>query len=153
MGQGYILYLILSVILLAAVFLIWRLSKRRRDVVAPAENEKPSPIPPGEKPAARPELKLVSPATAPAAEAPAPRAEERRSLQEGLAKTRGGFISRLAGLLGSKKIDASLLGQVEEGPPHRGHRRQDVTETVRSRTKPPVARRARRGRCRVGRDP
>ncbi|HEX2570095.1 MAG TPA: signal recognition particle-docking protein FtsY [Polyangia bacterium] len=118
MGQGYILYLILSVILLAAVFVIWRLSKRRRDVVAPApEAGQPSPIPPGEKPAARPGLKLVSPATT--AEAAAPRAEghraeEERSLQEGLAKTRGGFISRLAGLLGSKKIDAALLGQVEE---------------------------------------
>jgi fused signal recognition particle receptor len=36
------------------------------------------------------------------------------ALAPGLAKTRGGFVARLGGLLGRKQIDESLLGELEE---------------------------------------
>ncbi len=40
--------------------------------------------------------------------------EAAKPLAAGLAKTRGGFIARLAGLLSQKQIDAALLDQIEE---------------------------------------
>lgn len=43
------------------------------------------------------------------------RAEERRRLSKGLAKTRGGFIAKLGGLFrGKRELDADLLDKVEE---------------------------------------
>jgi fused signal recognition particle receptor len=103
MGSVYVFWGALAVVLLAVVFAIWRLSKRRREIVAPKE-EIPSGKP--EAGAAR-KLELVPPVEKPAAEEPTP-------LAKGLAKTRGGFVARLAGLLSKKQIDAELIGQIEE---------------------------------------
>src|SRR5262249_30701899 len=69
-------------------------------------------LPPDEKAKEqRPDLKLV-----PAEPEAAPVVEEKpkKALKEGLAKTRGGFISRIGGLLGKKEIDAALVDQLEE---------------------------------------
>jgi fused signal recognition particle receptor len=107
----YVMWAALAAALLAVVALVWRLSKRRGDVVAPPE-EAPQPIAgePAPRPSAegRPALALVeTPAKQPPAEAPTP-------LRTGLAKTRGGFIARLAGLLGKKKIEPGLVDRIEE---------------------------------------
>jgi fused signal recognition particle receptor len=48
-----------------------------------------------------------------AVEKPAER-ERPAAWSEGLARTRGGFVARLSGLLGRKEIDAALLEQIEE---------------------------------------
>ncbi len=102
---GYSVYFVwgaIALVLLAVVLGVWRMSKRRRPVVLPPEEApaKPELAPPTGKPA----LKVVE---APPAEAPTP-------LAEGLKKTRGGFVARLASLLSRKQIDAALLDQVEE---------------------------------------
>ncbi len=60
------------------------------------------PPPPAE---VKPEL--APPVAAPPAERPKP-------LREGLSRTRGGFVARLAGLLSKKEIDPALLDQLEE---------------------------------------
>src|SRR5688572_25888451 len=47
--------------------------------------------------------------------APAPvDAEVRDAYQQGLAKTRGGFVARMGKLFGKKQIDADVLGELEE---------------------------------------
>jgi fused signal recognition particle receptor len=63
---------------------------------------------------ARPELARPAPAPEAAPAAPAPPVEKPRALREGLEKTRGGFVSRIGGLLGRKQIDAALVEQLEE---------------------------------------
>jgi fused signal recognition particle receptor len=82
-------------------------------VVALLRRGKKAPVlPPDEKAKEqRPDLKLV-----PAQPEAAPAVEEKpkKALKEGLAKTRGGFISRIGGLLGKKEIDAALVDQLEE---------------------------------------
>jgi fused signal recognition particle receptor len=42
------------------------------------------------------------------------KAEAGRTLADGLAKTRGGFMSRLNGLFGGAKVEGQLLGELEE---------------------------------------
>jgi fused signal recognition particle receptor len=104
----YVVWAIIAAVLLAIVFAVWRLSKSRRAVVAP--EEKPTEAVPAPRPEeGKPGLKLV-----PAPEKPALPAEAETPLKAGLAKTRGGFITRLASLLSKKKIDAGLLDQIEE---------------------------------------
>jgi fused signal recognition particle receptor len=50
-----------------------------------------------------------------AAEAPPPSDEgARAAYKAGLAKTRGGFVAKLGRLFGKKKIDADILGELEE---------------------------------------
>jgi fused signal recognition particle receptor len=99
--QHYWIYAVAAVVLLALVGLLWRMTKTRR---APVEPKDLQPE------AARPDLKLVPPEP----EEKRPPAEQPRALKDGLAKTRGGFIARLGGLLGRKEIDARLLEQLEE---------------------------------------
>jgi fused signal recognition particle receptor len=111
----YVLWAAVAVALLLVVALVWRLSKRRAAPVAPSE-EQPQPIA-GEpaarpSPEARPALKLVEGERAPAEAAPS--AEAPTPLKAGLAKTRSGFVARLAGLLTRKKIEPGLLDRIEE---------------------------------------
>ena len=47
-------------------------------------------------------------------EPPPADAEARAAYKAGLAKTRGGFVARLGQLFGKKKIDADVLGELEE---------------------------------------
>jgi fused signal recognition particle receptor len=102
---SYAIFAALGVLLLLLLLVVWRISKgkRRAPVVTPE--------------AERPGLKLVPPEAAPEgavpAEAPVP-AEKPKTLREGLSKTRGGFIARIGDLLGQKKIDEALIGQLEE---------------------------------------
>ena len=109
----YVLYAILAVVVLAVLGAVYALSKgKKRAPVVPPEAEKE-----------RPDLKLVPPEAEarkkeapPVEEVPAKPAvdEGKRALKAGLAKTRGGFISRIGGLLGKKQIDAGLVEQLEE---------------------------------------
>jgi fused signal recognition particle receptor len=100
--RSYLPYAIALGVVLVVLFVLWRLSRRKRP---------PVEIPPAEP--ARPELKLVPPALEARAPEVAP-AEVPTSLRDGLGKTRGGFIARIGGLLGKKQIDAALVDQLEE---------------------------------------
>jgi fused signal recognition particle receptor len=91
------------VVLLGGVLGLWRLSRGKKR--APE-------LPPSDEEQKRPDLKLVPPEKAP--ELPPAPTEKGKALKEGLAQTRGGFIARLAGLLGKKTIDAGLVEQMEE---------------------------------------
>ena len=69
---------------------------------APKEAPPPADVEPGHELAKRPPQ-------------PVDRAEERRRLSKGLAKTRNGFIAKLSKLFSGKaKLDADMLDQVEE---------------------------------------
>ncbi|MSP63679.1 MAG: signal recognition particle-docking protein FtsY [Myxococcales bacterium] len=107
----YILYAAVAVLLLAAIFAVWQLSTRRRAPIAPPEEARSSPLP--EARAGGGKLQLVPPEAKPAKVA-SPSQDAPTPLREGLARTRGGFIARLAGLLSKKKIDADLIEQIEE---------------------------------------
>lgn len=101
--DALLLYVVVGFVLIAVLFGVFVLSKRRRPPVVP-EPER-----------GKPELKLVPPEAPKAEEKPAPPpAEKPKALREGLAKTRGGFVARMAGLLGKKQIDAELVDQLEE---------------------------------------
>ncbi len=104
--QVYLIYAAILAVVLLLVGGVWLLARRRRAPIAP----------PAEK--ARPDLKLVPPApeaAEPVAEkAPPVEKEKPRALSAGLARTRGGFVARMAGLLGKKQIDAAMLDQLEE---------------------------------------
>ncbi|MDB4971437.1 MAG: signal recognition particle-docking protein FtsY [Myxococcales bacterium] len=99
MQQTYIVYVVLAVIFAVALLLIWRLSKRRRDLQPPAEEQ-------------RPKLEIVPPAVD--QQAPKPAVEAGKGLKEGLEKTRGGFVARISGLIGKKQIDQAMVDQLEE---------------------------------------
>src|SRR5579859_1184007 len=104
----YVVWAAIGAALLLIVALVWRLSKRRTDVVTPSEEPRPiageeAARPSGE---ARPPLHVVE-----AREEPAP-VEAPTPLRAGLAKTRGGFVQRLASLLSRKKIEPGLLGEI-----------------------------------------
>ena len=104
MSPVYLMWAVAAALLLALVALVWRLSKGRRDVVLPPlSDEGPGAALPEPK-AGGPPLKLVPPAAV----------EQPTALRDGLAKTRGGFVARLASLLGRKKFDVNLLEQLEE---------------------------------------
>ena len=83
-----------------------------KPVAPPRELEK-LPPPPEAKPA---EPSVPAPVEKPSAVVPSiVRAHARAELKSGLAKTRGGFVSRLGKLFAGKaKIDQSLLDQIEE---------------------------------------
>ncbi|HUS63002.1 MAG TPA: signal recognition particle-docking protein FtsY [Kofleriaceae bacterium] len=95
------LYVIAGFAIIVLLMGVYILSKRRRPPVVPPAEPEPEKV--------RPDLKLVpgEPEALPAVEKP-------KALKEGLAKTRGGFIARMAGLLGKKQIDAGLIDQLEE---------------------------------------
>jgi fused signal recognition particle receptor len=95
------LYVIAGFVIIVLLMGVYILSKRRRAPVIPPAEPEPEKV--------RPDLKLVpgEPEALPAVEKP-------KALKEGLAKTRGGFIARMAGLLGKKQIDAGLIDQLEE---------------------------------------
>jgi fused signal recognition particle receptor len=106
-AQQYLIYALALGALLIVLVVVWRLSKRRR-----------APELPSEKPTeAKPDLKLVpeeKPEKKPGKKEEKPPAEKPVALREGLAKTRGGFIARLGGLLSKKQIDKALVDQIEE---------------------------------------
>src|SRR5438552_2090615 len=93
-AQQYLMFAVIGAVLVVALFIIWRLSKKRRAPQIPTEEVKPK-------------LELVP-------EQKKPEAEKPTALKEGLSKTRGGFIARLGGLLGKKQIDKALVDQIEE---------------------------------------
>jgi fused signal recognition particle receptor len=110
MHETYPVYIALGVLFAIALFVVWRLSKRRRPPIAPpAEPAKPEPkpalkvvpAPEKEKPpvAAQPEIAPV---------------EKGKALREGLEKTRGGFVARIGSLIGRKQIDQQIVDQLEE---------------------------------------
>ena len=100
MQQTYIVYVVLAALFTVALLVIWRLSKSRRAVVPPPEQQ-------------RPDLKLVP--TAPeAAVVEKPAVAQSKALKEGLEKTRGGFVARIGSLIGKKQIDQALVDQLEE---------------------------------------
>ena len=100
--SGYWIYGVALAIVMLGVLLVWRLSQRRREIAPPEEAGKvPTPL-------------AATAESAAAVKVAQPVGEQPRALKEGLAKTRGGFIARLAGLIGGKKIDAEILGQLEE---------------------------------------
>jgi fused signal recognition particle receptor len=94
----------------------------RKKALPPPPAEKPLPPPVAEKalpppPEAKPAAPSVPvPVEKPSAVVPTiVRARERAELASGLARTRGGFVSRLGKLFAGKaKIDQSLLDQIEE---------------------------------------
>jgi fused signal recognition particle receptor len=94
---------------------------RRKELPAPPV-EKPLPEPPElERLPPPPEARPAAPAVPVPVEKPSAvvpsivRARERAELATGLAKTRGGFVSRLGKLFAGKaKIDPTLLDQIEE---------------------------------------
>jgi fused signal recognition particle receptor len=100
--QQYLPFAALFVLLVVALLIVWRLSKRKRE------------LPPPEEIAPKPELKLVPPAAPERAPAPLPAPPAPKPLREGLEKTRSGFVARIGGLLGKKQIDAALVEQLEE---------------------------------------
>src|SRR5690349_14892286 len=91
------IWAVAAVVVLALVGLVVLLRRGRRAPTLPPEEKKPEEQRAGLKlvPAEAPEAKPAPPVEAPAA----------KPLKEGLAKTRGGFISRIGGLLGKKQID------------------------------------------------
>ena len=92
-------------IALIAVIAVVVVRRGRKGAELPPSDEKAVP----EKPeAGKPEA-----GKAPARIAPVEK-EKPRAWSEGLAKTRGGFVARIAGLLGRKEIDPTLLDQLEE---------------------------------------
>src|SRR5947209_693088 len=95
---------LLATALAALVAAVVALAVRARRRALPPPAERPGLAPsPAEK------------ALPPAGVAPAlPAVELPTALREGLARTRGGFIARIAGLLAKKEIDAALLGELEE---------------------------------------
>lgn len=131
--------LIIVLVLLAAAAVVVALLMKSKKPTLPREPERPASTAAPElprKPAAGAPPALpaqVTPAPTvptstkteaiapPATPPPAPKAPKRAtaedvaSLKKGLASTRGGFISRLAGLFsGKKEIDPGLLDQIEE---------------------------------------
>ncbi len=134
--------LIIVLVLVAAVALIALLIRSKKPTL-PSEQERTAPplaAPRKPTPAAPPALPPQAGAPSPATKSagplvgapqptpptlqgppPAPKAAKRAtpedvaSLKKGLASTRGGFVSRLAGLFsGKKEIDPALLDQIEE---------------------------------------
>jgi fused signal recognition particle receptor len=108
LGSSPWIWLVAALVLLVLVVFGAVLATRRRRAKAqlrpPGAEEQPA----GLAPAAPP------PAVAPPVVKPPVEKEERKALKEGLEKTRGGFISRIGGLLGKKEIDATLVDQLEE---------------------------------------
>lgn len=96
------IWVVAAVVVLALVGVVALLRRGKRAPIAPPDEKAKEQ---------RPDLKLV-----PAEPEAAPAVEEKpkKALKEGLAKTRGGFISRIGGLLGKKEIDAALVDQLEE---------------------------------------
>jgi fused signal recognition particle receptor len=76
------------------------------------EVKKPEPKPERERKARKPEPE-PEPEPEPDDEEPADE-EEVAAYKAGLAKTRGGFVAKLGRLFGKKKIDADILGELEE---------------------------------------
>jgi fused signal recognition particle receptor len=107
MQQTYIVYVALAVVFAIALLLIWRMSKKRRAIQPPAEEQRPKleAVPPGAKEA---------PAPAVAEKPAAPPVEKGKDLKEGLEKTRHGFVARIGSLIGRKQIDQALIDQLEE---------------------------------------
>jgi fused signal recognition particle receptor len=103
------IWIAVGVVAFALVGVIALLRRSRRAPVVPPGLEAGPEAKPEKE---RPDLKLVPPAPE-AAPAP-PKEDRKRALKDGLAKTRGGFISRIGGLLGRKEIDAALVDQLEE---------------------------------------
>jgi fused signal recognition particle receptor len=101
MNQTYIVYVVLAVVFTVALLVIWRLSKSRRAITPPAEEQ-------------RPKLEVVPPEVAREKPAEKPVVEKGKELKEGLEKTRGGFVARISGLIGKKQIDQALVDQLEE---------------------------------------
>jgi fused signal recognition particle receptor len=99
------IWAIAAVVVLALVGVVVLLRRGKRAPKLP---------PPEKAEEQRAGLKLVPAEAAEAKPAPKVEAPAAKPLQEGLAKTRGGFISRIGGLLGKKQIDAALVDQLEE---------------------------------------
>jgi fused signal recognition particle receptor len=81
------------------------------------ERRRPTPEPGAEPAAQAPTAEPAPPAAEAAREAAREEpvdAEARDAYKAGLAKTRGGFVSRLGKLFGRKKIDAQTLDELEE---------------------------------------
>jgi fused signal recognition particle receptor len=103
MQQTYIVYVVLAVVFAIALLLIWRASKKRRAVIAPPEEQRPT-------------LEAVPPVAGKLEKVPEkrPPVEKGKDLKEGLEKTRGGFVARIGSLIGKKQIDQALVDQLEE---------------------------------------
>ena len=118
-GQSvFLVYVGIAVLVAAAVLWVWWMSKRRREIVAPPGETRPEEIKGASRPAPSPEAEIKA-KSAPQLKLVPPVAERLpgelpTSLKVGLAKTRGGFVARLAGLLSKKKIDAGLIDEIEE---------------------------------------
>jgi fused signal recognition particle receptor len=128
--QNELLQLAIAIVVIALIlFLLRRASARSKahsaqnvrerlgvEPEAPARPRRERKRAPAE-PAAEPEAQApAGKAAAPAEPAPeaALDAEARDAYKAGLAKTRGGFVSRLGKLFGRKKIDAQTLDELEE---------------------------------------
>jgi fused signal recognition particle receptor len=119
MTTGVLVAIIAAVVVLIGVVAF--VATRRKELPPPPEVKplEPSrdlerlPPPPEAKPA---EPSVPAPVEKPSAVVPQiVRAHERAELKSGLAKTRGGFVSRLGKLFAGKaKIDQSFLDQIEE---------------------------------------
>ena len=104
MHETWIVYVVLAAVFAVALLVLWRVSKRRRPVAPPGDQQ---PLP------ERPDLKLVP--AKPEAGPPAVEARPKgKSVKEGLEKTRGGFVARIGELIGKKQIDQALVGELEE---------------------------------------
>lgn len=100
--------LLIALVLSTAGLAVW-LQRRNASALPPGretpaiEGETPAPEPPAE--AGQPAKPLDQP----------PRVDERTRVRQGLAKTRGGFVARLADLFrGKPKVDDDLRDDVEE---------------------------------------
>jgi fused signal recognition particle receptor len=107
MHETWIIYVVLAAVFAVALLVIWRMSKKRREIVAPPEAERPKleAVPPAERgPAVAEKPPVVE----------KPPVEKGKDLKEGLEKTRHGFVARIGSLIGKKQIDQALVDQLEE---------------------------------------
>ena len=113
-------WLLVAVAALAVLAVVAALVLRRRGKPAPPAREQGGGAEADPQQEQRTAGRKAEASTRPAAGAEAgmaaarPAAERPTAWSDGLAKTRGGFVARIASLLGRKEIDAALLGEVEE---------------------------------------
>ena len=119
MTTGVLVAIIAAAIALVGV--IAYVATRKKELPPPPEAKPIAPPPELERLPPPPEAKPAEPQVAKPVEKPSTvvpsivRARERAELKSGLAKTRGGFVSRLGKLFAGKaKIDQALLDQIEE---------------------------------------
>jgi fused signal recognition particle receptor len=109
--------LVILIVVLAAIggflFAVRRASERNQLGAGTAGRPRLAEPAPAEEEAAE-ETPAAPPEAAAEADEGAPAGEQQAALRAGLARTRGGFVSRIGRLMKGKQIDGSILTEVEE---------------------------------------